>query len=293
MNTILFKAGESCKPNITETVVKYRTMKDNNRNLNKRLYIATMCSRHRDILREYDIGVELDQFCTASNMEGEARSSANVEIQELQADAHSMILHAPFNELFPAAIDPGARKLAMRRFNEASEAAASFGIRKMVVHSGYVPFVYFKEWHRDRSVEFWEEFMADKPEDFRIVIENVLDDEPYMMVEMMEQISDPRIRLCLDTGHALCVSKIPVTEWLRATAPYLGHMHIHNNDGTGDLHSDVTDGLLDMEKFLEEALELCRQDTTFTLETREGTESMKWLADKGFIQADRNTGASR
>ena len=251
--------------------------------MRERLHIATVCSQHREILDRWGIGVELDQFCMAASMKGEARQAADREIAELKAVAGGMILHAPFNELFPAAIDPDARALAMRRFSEAAEIAAENGISRMVVHSGYVPFVYFKEWHRDRSVEFWEEFMADKPDDFIIMIENVLDDEPYMMAEIMERISNPNIRLCFDTGHALCVSKVPVSEWLRVLAPYLGHLHIHNNDGQYDHHSALTEGLIDMESFLDDVIKLCSRDTTVTLETIDGLSSVEWLGKKGYL----------
>ena len=270
----------------TETVVKYKTMREINRKMDKRLYIATICSSHRELLRRYKLGVELDQFCMAANMTGEGRAAADSEIRELKEHTQSIILHAPFNELFPAAIDPDARALAMRRFNEAAQIAIECGADKMVVHSGYVPFVYFKEWHLDRSVEFWEEFMADKPENFMIAIENVLDDDPYMMAEMMSRITNPNRRLCLDAGHALCVSKVPVMEWLEVTAPYLGHLHIHNNDGQNDEHRDLTDGQLDMEAFLDRTAEICRQDTTITLETRGGLKSVEWLAAKGYLSPE-------
>lgn len=258
-------------------------MKELNRSIGKRLYIATVCGQHKEILDKYGIGVELDQFCTAVNMEGDAREAADKEIEELISVSADRTLHAPFNELFPAAIDPRARQLAMDRFNEAAEIAIKHGVRKMIVHSGYVPFVYFKEWHVDRSVEFWNEFMADKPDDFVITIENVLDEEPYTMVKMMEKITNPNIRLCLDAGHALCVSELPVMEWLEAMAPHLGHIHIHNNDGTHDFHKPLMDGLLDMEEFLDKAIELCREDTTFTIESLDGLDSMEWLIEKGFL----------
>ena len=125
--------------------------------------------------------------------------------------------------------------------------------------------------------------MADKPDDFIITIENVLDDEPYMMAEIMERISNPNIRLCFDTGHALCVSKVPVSEWLRVLAPYLRHLHIHNNDGQYDHHSALTEGLIDMEDFLDDVIKLCSRDTTVTLETMDGLGSVEWLGKKGYL----------
>lgn len=259
-------------------------MKNNlNRNLKDRLYIATVCGQHREILRQYGIGAELDQFCTAERMEGAGAAEACREVESLLPMASGVVLHAPFNELFPAAIDPRARALARDRLESAAALALHYGAKKMVVHSGYVPFVYFKEWHVARSVEFWQKFMEGKPEDFQIVIENVLEEEPDMMVEMMEQLSHPRIRLCLDAGHALCVGKVPVFAWLTAMAPWLGHLHIHNNDGVHDRHDPLTKGLLDMEVFLDEAVRLCGADTTITVECLDGGDSMRWLCDRGYL----------
>lgn len=65
--------------------------------MRERLHIATVCSQHREILDRWGIGVELDQFCMAASMKGEARQAADREIAELKAVAGGMILHAPFN----------------------------------------------------------------------------------------------------------------------------------------------------------------------------------------------------
>ena len=71
----------------------------------------------------------------------------------------------------------------------------------MVVHTGYEPLMYFKEWHLQRSVEFWRTYMEDKG-DFQIYIENVFDDEPLMMKNLIDALDDPRIKVCMDVGHA-------------------------------------------------------------------------------------------
>ncbi|MFR8854973.1 MAG: hypothetical protein ACLVHQ_08755 [Oscillospiraceae bacterium] len=86
----------------------------------------------------------------------------------------------------------------------------------MVVHNGWLPFIYFKEWQSENGALFWQDFMADKPEDFSIYIENVLEDEPYMMKDMMSRITDDRIKICLDTGHANAMTSedISVEKWI-------------------------------------------------------------------------------
>ena len=252
-------------------------------NLKERLYIATVCGQYREIIEKYGIGAELDQFCTAENMDGGKFEAADQEVRSILAVTPRCIMHAPFNELCPAAIDPLARELAHRRLDQAADLAMHYGADKMVVHTGYIPLVYFKEWQIDRSVEFWERFMEGKPEGFKIVIENVMEDEPYMILKMMERLKNPNIRLCLDTGHAACVSKVPVTEWLDVMAPYLGHVHLHNNNGEHDYHAPVMEGVIPMDDFMKAFTAKCGRDVTVTLETIDGLSSMQWLAERGYL----------
>lgn len=252
------------------------------RNVRDRLIIATMCADWRDVAEKYGLGVEGDYFCQAENMDGEKGLRAKADLAEMVKKYDVRVMHAPFNELYPAAIDPRARELAMDRLNQAAEIAMEFGIKKMVVHSGYVPFVYFKEWHHERSVEFWKEFMADKPDDFEICIENVLDDEPQMMVDIVKAIDDERVGLCLDVGHANILSRTELTEWISAMAPYLKHMHIHNNNGEGDFHDELMNGSIDMGQILDEAMDKCDSHTTITLEILNCENTLDWLTARGY-----------
>ena len=257
-------------------------------NLRDRLIIATMCSNWREVAEKYGLGVEGDYFCQAVNMDGEKGIRAKADLAEMRMQYDVRIMHAPFNELYPAAIDPRARTLAMDRLNQAAEIAIEHGIKKMVVHSGYVPFVYFKEWHRDRSVEFWKEFMADKPGDFEICIENVLDDEPHMLTEIVKLIDDERVGICFDIGHANIVGKedggVDLGQWLEEMAPYLKHLHIHNNDGNGDFHDELMNGTVDVDEILRGVAEKCSPETTVTLEVLNCENTLDWLIDRGYYK---------
>ena len=251
--------------------------------MKSRIAIATCCAKWKQIADEFGVAIELDQYCQAENMDGDKAAKIEAMIRKDLRQYKGLVLHAPFNELFPAAIDPQARALAMKRYQQAAALAHAFGIRKMVVHSGYMPHVYFKEWHIPRSVEFWTQFMADQPEDFEICIENVLDDEPDMMVAIAKGCDDPRIGLCYDVGHANIISDRGQDEWLRTMAPYLKHLHIHNNDGEKDYHRGLTEGNLDIERVLDGVLQLCAPDTTVTAEILSDRESFVWLTEKGYL----------
>lgn len=245
-----------------------------------RFYAATVGSDFRRIIDSYDIGIEIDNFCQSVLLDSADEIKKAGELMTL-ADRH--IIHGPFTELFPAAIDPRARRLAFDRLEQAYDVCRQLGICKMVVHSGYVPFVFFKSWHTDRSVEFWQEFMSDKPEDFHIYIENVLEDEPYMMGSLIERIADDRVGLCLDTGHANAAGTIDIKEWFEVLGSYIGHIHLHNNNGKADEHNPPDSGSMDMDKVMEYIDTYCSSDTTITIEAYDLAASFRWLEERGYI----------
>ena len=253
------------------------------RDMRSRIAIATCCPSWRKIADEYGVAIELDQYCQAVNIDGDKAEKVKAVVEKDLKKYKALVIHAPFNELFPAAIDPKARELAMARYRQAAQLAHDFGGKKMIVHSGYMPYVYFKEWHIPRSVEFWTEFMADQPEDFEICIENVLDDEPDMMAAIARDAGDPRIGLCYDVGHANIVGDRSQDEWLETMAPYLKHLHIHNNDGDRDLHRGLTEGTLNIERVLDGVIEKCSPEMTVTAEILSGPESFEWLREKGYL----------
>lgn len=255
--------------------------------LKNRLYIATFQNNALKVAREYGLGIEYNNTCISEVLDPCHRENLLTAMQKEFAEVghKTAILHGPFTEIIPAAIDHRAREMAMARLNEAYDVCQSLGIKSMIVHSGWIPYMYFKVWQAEKSAEFWQEFMKDKPDDFIIHVENVLDDEPYMMRDMMSHVTDSRIKLCLDVGHANATTSkdIPVEKWIEILGPYIGHFHLHNNDGTGDSHGDFESGTMDMESIMAEIEKHCNADVTFTIEAKECENCAKWLKQHDYI----------
>ncbi len=193
-------------------------------------------------------------------------------------DPSKAMVHGPFTEFIPSAIDPAALDFMRQRVNKAAEGAMILGMNRLVLHTGYYPTVYFPEWHVQRSEIFWKEFVQDKPEDFRVYVENVFDPEPDTLKEIVEKVADPRVRACIDIGHASAVGSDPI-EWIKAIGENIGHFHLHNNDGTRDGHLPLTDGVIDMEQVLCTIRDYCTEDVTFTIESRDCDSSVAWLKE--------------
>ena len=244
------------------------------------LYLSTIAPDAVHMAKEYGIHLEIAEYCTAWNMDEKFGGVDQVVRKKLDGISQS-VLHAPFNELFPCAIDKKARALAAERYRQAIELAKRYGSAKVIIHGGYNPWIYYPVWYVEQSIEFWKEFFQEDP-GVEIVLENVLETEPQWLPDIVRGVDDSRLRLCLDVGHVNAYSKIGLSHWLESWAPWLSHFHIHNNDGTMDRHAPLNEGTIDMEAFLHKASELC-PDATYTFELPEARSSMDWLREKGVI----------
>ena len=251
--------------------------------MNDRLYVSTVADDDVIVAEKYGIGIEIAEFCTASNMDRDSSTYGIKAVPKIESTS-KLIFHAPFNELCPAAIDPMIVDITRRRYEQAFELSLGYGINKIVVHSGYIPLIYHKSWFAERSVEFWREFLSSQPKELEIYLENVMEDEPGLLRSIIEDVGDSRFKLCLDVGHAnTLISDTPLTEWVDVCAPYLEHVHLHNNVGQMDLHSPVFDGSIDMYKVLTDIFEKA-PDVTFTIESLHAGSSMEWLIRKVFFE---------
>ena len=240
----------------------------------ERIYLSTMDPKAGDLAREYGLGVEIAEYCTAWNMDREYPQT-DERLRGALAGNPRRILHGPFNELFPCAIDPEARNLAARRYRQAIGLARDYGADKVVIHAGFNPWLYYPVWFREQSAVFWREFLAEEP-GVEIVLENVLEQEPEWMTDILRAVDSPRLRLCLDVGHVNAYSPVDAAEWLRRCAPWISHFHLHNNNGTRDAHDPLFRGSIPMEELLTLAGELC-PEATFTLELPDAENSAREL----------------
>ena len=244
------------------------------------VYVSTISTDAVRVAKEYGLGLELAEFCTAWNMD-EKFPGVDGVVQKKLEGIGSCTLHAPYNELFPCAIDKKARELAAYRYRQAIGLARSYGAKKVIIHGGYTPRVYFPVWYVEQSVVFWKAFL-EEDHGVQIVLENVLEEDPTWLSDIVKGVDDSRLKLCLDIGHVNTYSGVPVIDWLEAWAPLISHFHVHNNDGSRDQHNALTDGTVPMEQFLARAETLC-PEATYTLELMKDRSSVEWLAENNWI----------
>ena len=248
------------------------------------LYVSSIGEDCCEAAREFGLGIELAQFCTAARLDGAPAEPWEIPVERCLSAADRFVLHGPFNELTPAAIDPLVLDVTKKRYRQAIKKAYAMGTQKLVLHAGFLPLVYYPEWFIDRSAAVWRELLCEIPDGMTVCLENVLEPEPQLLTAIMEAVHDSRLRICLDLGHAnTCASEIPPEDWLRACAPYLSHVHLHNNQGGRDLHAALFDGVMDIAGLLS-LLEALSPQATCTLELTQDRPSLDWLEKKHLLE---------
>ena len=257
--------------------------KQSNESFRQRLYLSTTAEDAPALARDYGLGLEIAEFCTASHMD-RAYAESVKRVDAAMDGVARCTFHAPFNELSPAAIDPLARELAMMRYRQAAVLAAKYGAKKLVIHTGFIPRVYHPAWFIPESVRFWREFLAGMTEDLALALENVMETGPDIPLEIAERVDDPRFRLCLDVGHAnLFAGVTPIEAWIDRCAPLLTHVHLHSNDGAEDLHQCLGEGEPSIGPVLDRLERLC-PDVTYAVENGSAAGSVRWLRTRGYIE---------
>ncbi|XVG96010.1 sugar phosphate isomerase/epimerase family protein [Eubacteriales bacterium KG127] len=257
--------------------------------LRHKLHIATYSKDALEVAIEFDLGIELNHVCISEYLDLDKLPQTLKWIEkDVKAAGLSfpykkgerLILHGPFTEIVPSAMDPRAVEMGLERLEETYKLCKEIGLNQMVVHSGYFPPMYYKSWHHDRSMIFWDRFLKNK-DDFTVIVENCFEDEPYMIAKLYDAFARPNFKLCLDTGHANTCSQpdLTIKDWIVHLGDRVSHYHIHNNDGTKDTHSPLPDGSLDMHQVLLDIEKFNKSNYTLTLESQDCKKCVNWLAN--------------
>lgn len=225
----------------------------------------------RELSEQYGTGVESIDFSISDNLDVLKESIIIYKQKLKEIGTERLILHGPFLDVNPCAYDAMVREVTMTRFAQCYEAGLALGADKIVFHSGMNPYVYYKEFWAEHVTEFWTEFLESRRE-LEVVLENVFDDDWKLLLDVCRRVDRPNFKLCLDIGHAHCYSSMDVREWTKNLAPYVSHVHIHDNHGDRDSHIGLGKGSLPWEEVLGYLPQ--NKDRTWTVECmrREDTE---------------------
>jgi sugar phosphate isomerase/epimerase len=190
-------------------------------------------------------------------------------------------MHGPFIDLPHYSADVDIRSVCRKRYHQAFDIAEELGACYILFHSQYNPVIRvpkYRQMYHEGSLSFWPEFIerADTM-GIPIYIENMFDDAPGPMCDVVHAIGSPALKLCLDVAHAAIFSKLSIADWVDAYGSDLAHIHINDCHGDTDDHLGLGMGSLDLAGAFEQ-FRAMDQPLRYVLETGEHTEaSIKYL----------------
>lgn len=211
-----------------------------------------------ELAEEYDAGFEYNDFFEPAVYSDEEEVKRRIHIyKQLNRDRSRDTLHGVFMDMAAASNDPYIKKYSREKMEQSVAIATELGVKGVVFHSGLIGELqlssYIKDW-ADEQESFIRKLLEDYPS-IEIYMENTFEKNPAALLQLKERLKgEERFRLCLDYGHA-CLSPTPIREWIVKMAPFIGHMHLNDNDLNADLHLVPGEGMIDFKeckKLLEE-----------------------------------------
>lgn len=167
---------------------------------------------------------------------------------ELVAHGLSCTIHATFMDLNPGSVDRAVRETTRQRVEQTLEVASVLRPRVIVSHPGYSRLTYgsaVETWVAN-SVTFWQAQLPRIREvGCKVALENIFEEEPSTLLQVLERINDPLIGHCFDSGHFNMFATVSLQQWFALLGERIVESHLHDNHGTADEHLPVGEGEID------------------------------------------------
>ncbi|MCE5333695.1 MAG: sugar phosphate isomerase/epimerase [Desulfobacteraceae bacterium] len=201
-----------------------------------------------NLILEHGINIEIG--LSAEDLENVPLDEIGGKVELIRQRGCRFTFHGPFWDLCPGSVDPGIRRISGARLRRLFEVAEDIRPDQIVCHTGFDP--RHHRGHRATSIAnsltLWEPLAAEAERlNTRLLLENVWEEGPDWHKELFEKVNSPFFGFCLDTGHQHAFSSTPLRVWLEVLYPYLGEIHLHDNDGSFDHHLPVGMGSIDFD----------------------------------------------
>ncbi len=193
--------------------------------------------RYLDLFLHHGIQPEigLEGLCLYEESEDEFKRVASI----LKAKQLSCTLHAPFFDLAPGALDPKILQASRNKLRKAARLIEIFQPKSMVCHlnfeenkQGYK----MAEWLQAAHATWQELTGIARVQDCILMLENTYENNTEAHETILTKLDSDNAKFCLDVGHLMSFAKTPWQDWLPRLSPWLGQLHLHDNNGETDQH---------------------------------------------------------
>ena len=131
----------------------------------------------------------------------------------LQENGLEISFHAPYMDLSPGGVDRRIKEVTIDRFLKTIDLAQFFKPKMVVFHPGYERWKFngnVRLW-LESSLQTWRPLVKEAEEmGLTLAIENVYEEAPGSIKNLLEEIHSPHFRFCFDANHHHIFSKTPL-----------------------------------------------------------------------------------
>lgn len=195
----------------------------------------------------------------------------------------SITFHAPFMDLSPGSPDPKIRELTQYRLRQLIRLIPLFRPITVVCHTGYD---HRRYWHirnlwLKNSLDIWPEIAeAIQSNGSAMMLENVYEESPDEIMDLLTPLGKYGVGGCLDSGHQAVFGNVSLDTWISTLGPCLGQLHLHDNHGKQDEHLAMGQGTIDFQRLLDLVKTFSSTRPVITLEPHKEEDllpSLKYL----------------
>lgn len=199
--------------------------------------------------------------------------------RSLGRDMSKDTMHGAFFDVTVFSYDAKIREISRLRMRQSMEIAKKMGLRGVVFHGNYLPFLK-REQYDTNWLSYTEETLRDLAKEYpetEIYLENMFEDTPELLGVFAERMKDvPNFGLCLDYSHAL-LSSGEGEPWFACFSKYIRHIHVNDHCFDGDVHMVPGEGQTDWTEFFR-LKEMYAKDATIHCEVAGLASAKKGIA---------------
>lgn len=223
-------------------------------------------AEHRDYLLTEGIDPEL--YLPADALDTMDDALLRDFAAELAGRGLNCTIHATFMDLNPGSVDRAVRDTTRQRVEQTLAVADVLRPRVIVFHPGYSRLTYgsaVETWVAN-SVAFWQAQLP-RVRDIgcTIALENIFEEEPSTLRQVLDRIDDTLVGHCFDSGHFNMFATVSLQEWFAVLGERIVESHLHDNHGQADEHLPVGEGEIDFD-LVTSLLKQYAPDAVWTLE---------------------------
>lgn len=208
--------------------------------------------------KEFNAAFEYNDFFNPSIYQDIEETKSRIErYKSIERDKSNDTLHGVFYDIAMISTDDVIRHRSRVLMEQSMEIAIELGCKGVVFHTGILASLWEKKyldaWVDNAAIYF--DYLSREYSSIDIYIENTFEREPWPLIKLMDKLNIlPNMKLCLDYAHAI-LTNISIEKWLEDMKPFIGHIHINDNDLKADLHLVPGNGAIDFKKFKELIIE--------------------------------------